>query len=129
LLAVQAEHHRTDRKTGAPKVQKFVGAMPINVFHFGFVVTNTAFTWTAEEYARNRSHFLRLRSLKDLIRWLRDDFNDESEWREIPEFIEFGGFRVPILKPKLPKVLANGLDLSAGEITLRRSRIRRRTDG
>jgi XPA protein C-terminus/Restriction endonuclease len=27
LLAVQAEHHRTDRKTGAPKVQKFVGAM------------------------------------------------------------------------------------------------------
>ncbi|HVU48723.1 MAG TPA: restriction endonuclease, partial [Terracidiphilus sp.] len=103
LLAVQAEHHRTDRKTGAPKVQKFVGAMSaVPAFRLGFVVTNTTFTWTAEEYARNQSHFLRLRSLEDLVRWFRDDFNDESEWREIPEFIEFGGFRVPILKPQLP---------------------------
>jgi hypothetical protein len=103
LLAVQAEHHRTDRKTGAPKVQKFVGAMSaVPYFRLGFVVTNTTFTWTAEEYARNQSHFLRLRSLEDLLRWFRDDFNNEAEWREIPDFVEFGGFRVPILKPKLP---------------------------
>jgi hypothetical protein len=106
LLAVQAEHHRTDRKTGAPKVQKFVGAMSaVSQFRLGFVVTNTAFTWTAEEYAKNQSHFLRLRSLEDLLRWFRDDFNNEAEWREIPDFIDFGGFRIPILKPKLPPLL------------------------
>lgn len=108
LLAVQAEHHRTDRKTGAPKVQKFVGAVsPVRNFRLGFVVTNTTFTWNAEQYARTQSHFLRLRSLEDLIRWFRDDFNNEAEWREIPDFIEFSGFRIPILKPKLPKLLSD----------------------
>ncbi|MGE0822682.1 MAG: restriction endonuclease [Candidatus Binatia bacterium] len=106
LLAVQAEHHRTERKTGAPKVQKFVGAISaVPHFRLGFVVTNTAFTWTADQYARNQSHFLRLRSLEDLLRWFRDDFNNEAEWREIPDFVEFGGFCVPILKPKLPTLL------------------------
>jgi hypothetical protein len=119
LLAVQAEHHRTDRKTGAPKVQKFVGAMSaVRHFRLGFVVTNTTFTWTAEEYARNQSHFLRLRSLEDLLRWFRDDFNNEAEWREIPDFVEFGGFRVPILKPKLPTLLVDGPEMSAGGIVL-----------
>jgi hypothetical protein len=119
LLAVQAEHHRTDRKTGAPKVQKFVGAMSaVPHFRLGFVVTNTTFTWTAEEYARNQSHFLRLRSLEDLLRWFHDDFNNEAEWREIPEFVEFGGFRVPIFKPKLPALLADAPEMSAGRIVL-----------
>jgi restriction endonuclease Mrr len=108
LLAVQVEHHRTDRKTGAPKVQKFVGAMSaVSAFRLGFVVTNTDFTWTAEQYARSQQHFLRLRSLEDLLRWLRDEFDDEAEWREIPDFIEFGGFRVPILKPKPPTLLSD----------------------
>ncbi len=126
LLAVQAEHHRTDRKTGAPKVQKFVGAMSaVPAFRLGFVVTNTTFTWTAEEYARNQSHFLRLRSLEDLMRWFRDDFNNEAEWREIPEFVEFGGFRIPILKPKLPRLLSGGPEISAGGIIVPRARIRR----
>jgi hypothetical protein len=135
LLAVQAEHHRTDRKTGAPKVQKFVGAMSaVPYFRLGFVVTNTTFTWTAEEYARNQSHFLRLRSLEDLLRWFRDDFNNEAEWREIPDFVEFGGFRVPILKPKLPTLLSDGPALSAGGIVLpsveiSRHEVHRRTSG
>jgi hypothetical protein len=129
LFAVQAEHHRTDRKTGAPKVQKFVGAMSsVPTFRLGFVVTNTTFTWTAEEYARNQSHFLRLRSLEDLMRWLQDDFNNEAEWREIPEFIELGGFRVPILKPKLPTLLSEP-KMSTGGTVIRRTRIQRRTDG
>ena len=130
LLAVQAEHHRTDRKTGAPKVQKFVGAMSgVPHFRLGFVVTNTTFTWTAEEYARNQSHFLRLRSLEDLLRWFRDDFNNEAEWREIPDFVEFGGFRVPILKPKLPTLLSDGLEISAGGIVLPSAGMHRRTNG
>jgi hypothetical protein len=38
---------------------------------------------------------------KDLVCWIRDDFNNEAEWREIPNFVEFGAFCVPILKPKL----------------------------
>ncbi len=106
LLAVQAEHHRVDRKTGTPKVQKFVGAMQaVPQFRLGFVVTNTSFTWTAQQYAKNQSHFLRLRSLNDLIRWLRDDFENEAGWQEIPDFVSFGGFRVPILKPKFPKLV------------------------
>lgn len=58
LLAVQAEHHRVDRKTGAPKVQRFVGAMQaVPHFRLGFVVTNTSFTWTAQRYAVNQSLF------------------------------------------------------------------------
>jgi len=130
LLAVQAEHHRTERKTGAPKVQKFVGAMAaVPHFRLGFVVTNTNFTWTAEEYARNQSHFLRLRSLEDLLRWFRDDFNNEAEWREIPDFIEFDGFRVPILKPKLPTLLSDGTKMSAVDIVLPRAQMHRRTNG
>jgi hypothetical protein len=47
----------------------------------------------------------------DLVRWFRDDFNNEAEWREIPDFVEFGGFRVPILKPKLPTLLSDGPEL------------------
>jgi hypothetical protein len=98
-------------------------------FRLGFVVTNTTFTWTAEEYARNQSHFLRLRSLEDLLRWFRDDFNNEAEWREIPDFVEFGGFRVPILKPKLPTLLSGGPEMSAGGIVLPSAAMYRRTNG
>jgi Restriction endonuclease/XPA protein C-terminus len=109
LMAIQAEHHRTDRKTGAPKVQKFLGALSeAPAFRFGFVVTNTTFTWNAEKVAEHQRHLLRLRSLEDLLRWFRDDFNNEAEWREMPEFVEFGGYRVPILKPKPPTLLMLG---------------------
>jgi hypothetical protein len=98
-------------------------------FRLGFVVTNTTFTWTAEEYARNQNHFLRLRSLEDLLRWFRDDFNNEAEWREIPDFVEFGGFRVPILKPKLPTLLSDGPEMSAGGILPLSAEMHRRTNG
>ncbi len=119
LLAVQAEHHRTDRKTGAPKVQKFVGAMSeAPAIRFGFVVTNTNFTWNAEKVAEHMPHLLRLRNLEDLLRWFRDDFNNEAEWREMPDFVEFGGYRVPILKPKMPTLLSDGPGISAGGILL-----------
>lgn len=135
LLAVQAEHHRTDRKTGAPKVQKFVGAMSeAPNLRFGFVVTNTSFTWNAEKVAEHQRHLLRLRSLEDLLRWFRDDFNNEAEWREMPEFVEVGGYRVPILKPKLPSLLSNGSAISTGGLLLPNGEIgeqeyHRRTNG
>jgi hypothetical protein len=119
LLAVQAEQHRTDRKTGSPKVQKFLGAMSeCPAIRLGFVITNTAFTWNAEKVAEHQRHLIRLRSLEDLLRWFRDDFNNEAEWREIPDFVEFGGYRVPILKPKLPPLLSGEPEISAGRIVL-----------
>jgi hypothetical protein len=119
LLAVQAEHHRTDRKTGAPKIQKFLGTMSeAPAIRFGFVVTNTAFTWNAEKVAEHQPHLLRLRSLEDLLRWFRDDFENEAEWREMPDFVEFGGFRVPILKPKVPNLLSDETQMSPGGILL-----------
>lgn len=109
LLAVQVEHHSTDRKTGVPKVQRFAGAASaVSAFRLGFVVTNTSFTWNAEIFAKSMDHFLRLRSLEDLLRWFRNDFNNEAEWREIPDFIEIGGFQIPVLKPKLPLFLPDG---------------------
>ena len=40
---------------------------------------------------------------KDLVRWIRDDFNNEAEWREIPDFVKFGAFCVPILGPQQMK--------------------------
>jgi hypothetical protein len=103
LLAVQAEHHRVERKTGAPKLREFVGAMSaVPDFRLGFVVTNTSFTWNAAEYAKSQRRFLRLRDLEHLRNWLRNDFQNDAEWQELPEHIEFGGFRCPILKPKTP---------------------------
>jgi hypothetical protein len=109
LLAVQAEHHRSDRRTGAPKVQKFAGAMlAVPEFRLGFLVTNTTFTWNAAEYAKTQSHFLRLRGLSHLRKWLRDDFNNDAEWQEFPEFVQCGAFRVPILTPTPPNLLYHG---------------------
>jgi len=46
MLAVQAKHHRTERKTGSPDVQRFLGAIRTSrpPFHLGMIVTNTSFT-------------------------------------------------------------------------------------
>jgi len=102
LIAVQAAHHRTDRKTTSPKVREFVGAYAgtDSPFRVGLIATNTAFTWDAENYAKSREHLLRLRDIQDLVRWLRGDFVNEAEWREIPVEIELAGYRIPILNPR-----------------------------
>lgn len=68
----------------------------------GMVVTNTSFTPDAKWFASNNNTLLRLRDLKDLQRWLREDFVNEHEWREIPDQIELApGIIVPVAKSKL----------------------------
>lgn len=104
LVAVQVKHHRVDRKTGAPSVRDLHGVVTSQAspFHIGMLVTNTAFSADAKWFAANNMALLRLRDLEDLRRWMRKDFNNEHEWREIPERIELApGISVEIPKPKL----------------------------
>jgi hypothetical protein len=104
LLGVQAKHHRTERKTAVRDVRDFHGVLSSanSPFHMGMIVTNTAFTPDAEWFANNSKTLLRLRDLKDLQRWLREDFINDHEWREIPNEIELApGIKVPVVRPKL----------------------------
>jgi restriction endonuclease Mrr len=104
LLAVQAKHHRTTRKTGAPDVRDFYGAITSRgaPFHIGMMITNTAFTADATWFAANNQTLLRLRDLRDLRRWLNNDFANEHEWREIPDEIELApGVRIAIPKTSI----------------------------
>jgi hypothetical protein len=103
LLAVQTKHHQTARKTGAPDVRDFNGVLTSrnSPFHMGMIVTNTSFTADATWFAENNQTLMRLRDLQDLRRWLRNDFINESEWREIPNEVEVApGIRIAIPKPK-----------------------------
>ncbi|MBF2025927.1 MAG: restriction endonuclease [Oscillatoriales cyanobacterium C42_A2020_001] len=101
LLAVQAKHHHSSRKTGAPDVRDFHGVLTSQAspFHMGMIVTNTSFTADAQWFADNNQTLLRLRDMKDLSRWLKNDFVNESEWREIPEQVELA----PGVTIKIPK--------------------------
>jgi hypothetical protein len=104
LLGVQAKHHRTARKTSVGDVRDFHGVLSSSnsPFHMGMVVTNTSFTPDARWFASNNKTLLRLRDLKDLQRWLQEDFVNEHEWREIPDQIELApGITVPVVKSKL----------------------------
>ena len=103
LLAVQAKHHRTERKTAAPDVQRFLGAMQTSrpEFRFGMIVTNTSFTANASWCASNTAAIMRLRSLKHLRLWLQNDFVNETEWSEMPQKVELApGISVSIPRPK-----------------------------
>ncbi|MGH7136710.1 MAG: restriction endonuclease, partial [Pirellulales bacterium] len=90
LMAVQVKHHRVERKTGAPSVREFHGVLAAanSPFNIGMVVTNTAFTADAHWFGENNKALLRLRDGQDLARWMKQDFDNPSEWREIPESIE-----------------------------------------
>jgi hypothetical protein len=104
LLAVQAKHHRTIRKTDAPDVRDLHGVITSRgaPFHMGMMVTNTAFTVDAIWFAANNQTLLRLRDLRDLRRWLNNDFANEHEWREIPNEIEIApGVRIAIPKTRI----------------------------
>ena len=110
LLAAQVKHHRTNRKTGSADVRDFHGVLTSqgSHFHFGVIVTNTSFSADAEWFARNNSKLLRLRGLSDLCRWMRDDFINEFEWREIPNSIELApGVTIEIPKKRLWTPLDN----------------------
>jgi hypothetical protein len=104
LMAVQVKHHRVDLKTGAPHVRDLHGVITSQAspFHLGMIVTNTTFSADAKWFAENNKALLRLRDLADLQRWMSKDFNNEHEWREIPDRIELApGISVEIPKPKL----------------------------
>jgi hypothetical protein len=104
LLAVQVKHHHTGTNTGARDVRDFHGAISSRgvPFNAGLLVTNTTFTADAEWFAQHNAALLRLRDVKDLRRWLHDDFVNDSEWREIPESVEVApGMRIVIPRPRL----------------------------
>jgi len=108
LLAVQVKHHRTNRKTAVGDIRDLHGVITARTspFNIGMIVTNTTFSADAKWFAENNKTLLRIRDIKDLRRWLKNDFINECEWREIPNQIELApGIQIAIPKPKiiLPK--------------------------
>jgi len=89
LGAAQVKHHRNpDTKEGPSTVREFAGTIAGHPFDVGLLVTNTSFSPDAEWYAREHARPLRLRDLRDIRRWLLNNFSDEAEWREIPPSLE-----------------------------------------
>ncbi len=92
LLGIQVKHHATGANVGSPDIRNLAGVLlsPGFRFNIGMLVTNTAFTPDARWFAENHAAMLRLRDMDDLRRWLFEDFQNEAEWREIPDKIIFG---------------------------------------
>jgi transcriptional regulator with XRE-family HTH domain len=108
LMAAQIKHHRGERMTGRTDVDRLL-AWKDSPFRIGLLVTNTTFSkdarWLADQ--ANNNAFLRLRDFEDLTRWLRDQFDSESDWREIPDAITLA----PGITIKVPKArLTNSRD-------------------
>ncbi len=104
LVSCSSETSSLNRKTGAPDVRDFHGVLTSRAssFHVGMIVTNTSFTADAKWFADNNRTLLRLRDIKDLSRWMKNDFVNESEWREIPEQVELApGVTIQIPKQQL----------------------------
>jgi hypothetical protein len=104
LIGIQVKHHRRIMNTGPADVRDLHGVISACQYGFnaGMLVTNTSFTPDAIWYAQNQPSILRLRDLKDLTRWLRNDFANEEEWREIPETIELApGTKIAIPRPRI----------------------------
>jgi transcriptional regulator with XRE-family HTH domain len=103
LMAAQIKHHRGENTTGRPDVDRLL-AWKDSPFRVGLMVTNTSFSrdarWLADQVS-NRA-FLRLRDFEDLKRWLRGQFDAESDWRELPDVISLApGISVEVPKPRL----------------------------
>lgn len=89
LGAAQVKHHRDHTAVEGPStVRDFVGSLAGKPFAAGLIVTNTSFSPSAEWFARAQSGLVRLRTFKDICRWLANDFGDDEEWRELPSSIE-----------------------------------------
>ena len=102
LLAIQAKHHReASRKTGPAPVKELQAIINCQKFQAGILVTNTTFTPDARWFAKYRPHMVRLRDISDISRWIKNDFMNKEEWREIPETIEIA----PGLTIKIPRAL------------------------
>ena len=115
LMAGQAKHKAsTHDKIGPADVREFFGAIAEKEYHFGMFVTNTTFTPDADWYAKERRRLLRLRDLLDMRRWLNDDFNNEAEFKEMPDTIEYApGKKIFIPKPgiELAKLRTNSVEI------------------
>ena len=104
LLAVQAKHHLTLRKTAVTDVRDLNGVINSanSLFQMGMIVTNTSFTADAKWFADNNSRFIRLRDSQDLCRWMKKDFNNEAEYKEIPDQITITkGLTIDVPKTQL----------------------------
>jgi HJR/Mrr/RecB family endonuclease len=105
LLAVQAKHHyKATTKTRVGEVRDFYGVLSSrdSTFHLGVLVTSTTFTADAKWFAEKNENLLRLRDLADLTRWMRDDFGNVFDWREIPSSIVIArDIHIEIPKPKI----------------------------
>ena len=89
LMAVQVKHHKSPEfKTGPDVVRDLLGVIQYTGFNVGVVVTNTTFTPDAKWVAAQRPMLIRLRDIKDIRRWLTNDYLDEFNWQEIPDEIE-----------------------------------------
>ncbi len=87
LLAIQAKHHRSKVKTSVRVVRDFLGAIEANpIFSFGLLITNTDFTADAKAFAEKVPSKIRLRSGRDIVRWLNDDVTGEADW--LPKEVE-----------------------------------------
>jgi len=89
LGAAQVRHHSDSKvKEGPPSVRDFAGVIAGHPFNVGLLITNTSFSPDAEWFAREHAKLIRLRDFSDIRRWLWNNFDDEAEWREIPNEIE-----------------------------------------
>lgn len=103
LMAAQIKHHRGDRVTGRPDVDRLL-AWKESPFRIGLMVTNTSFShdarWLADQV--NNRAFLRLRDFDELKRWLHGQFDAEFDWRELPDVISLApGITVEVPKARL----------------------------
>jgi len=89
LMAVQVKHTTLrNRKMGPQPVRDLLGTVQTHGFNVGLLVTNTTFTPDALWVAQQRPLLVRLRDFEDLRRWLRNDFLQDHEWRDLPKQIE-----------------------------------------
>jgi len=103
LMAAQIKHHRGERATGRPDVDRLL-AWKDSPFRIGLMVTNTSFShdarWLADQV--NNRAFLRLRDFEDLKRWLHGQFDSEFDWRELPDVISLApGITINVPKARL----------------------------
>jgi hypothetical protein len=104
LGAVQVKHHRSPTiKTGPAPVNHLAGVLGRGPFSAGIIITNTSFTPNAKWVASQRPALLRLRDFTDLMRWLKNNFTDEAEWRDIPEEIEVCPGLTIMIRPRETK--------------------------
>ncbi|MCK9374623.1 MAG: restriction endonuclease [Syntrophobacterales bacterium] len=98
LMAVQVKHTALrDRKIGPQPVRDLLGTVQTLGLNVGLIVTNTTFTPDALWVAEQRPLLVRLCDFDNLCRWLRNDFLQEHEWRDLPKQIELcPGVIIPI---------------------------------